>query len=152
MQAKPLTGRAVLIWALGGFGAILAANLALVFAALESFPGLEVANGYVASQSFERERAAQAALGWSADATYGDGRLAVALTGAGGAPAPAAALRLRIGRPTTEAADMTPALVAGPAGWTADVALAPGLWRLDLAAEGPGGAAFRRTLRLEVRP
>ncbi len=151
MGGKPLTGRAVLIWALGGFGAILAANLSLVYAALDTFPGVEVANGYVASQSFERERKAQDALGWKAVAEYRGGRLTLDIRDAADGPAPVADLRLKLGRPTTEADDIAPQLVVGPAGWTADLPLAPGRWRLDIEADGAGAERFRQTLHLEVR-
>jgi nitrogen fixation protein FixH len=46
------------------FGLIIAVNLTLAFNAIRTFPGLEVKNSYVASQSFDRDRQAQTALDW----------------------------------------------------------------------------------------
>ena len=59
---KPLTGRKVLAIAIISFGAIIAANLTLAYSAVQSFPGIEVKNGHIASQTFERDRAAQERL------------------------------------------------------------------------------------------
>lgn len=147
---KPLTGRFVFFCFAGAFGAILAANIALAVAALGSFPGIEVKNGYVASQSFDRERAAQEALGWSAAAEYEAGRLVIRVTDRAGDPAPVSGFTLRIGRPTTEAFDVEPAITASATMETAEIDLAPGRWRLDVAATGRGGEAFRQTLVLSV--
>lgn len=143
---KPLTGRKVLLIAVCGFGAVIGANVALTVAALGSFPGIEVANGYVASQSFEAERAAQSRLGWRSEAAYEDGVLTVAVRDRSGAPAPIGRIEFHLGRPTTEAEDLTPHLVADGPGWRGEVDLAPGLWRLDIIGEGREGEAFRQYL------
>ncbi|MFN3259148.1 MAG: FixH family protein [Pikeienuella sp.] len=148
---KPLTGRFVFFCFAGAFGAILAANIALAVAAVGSFPGIEVKNGYVASQSFERERAAQVALGWSAKADYADGRLVIRVTDRMGDPAPLADFALRIGRPTTEAFDVTPEITETATMESAEIELAPGLWRLDVKATGRGGESFRQHLVIEVK-
>ena len=150
-EAKPLTGRKVLLIAVCAFGAIIAANLSLVYAALDSFPGVEVKNGYVASQSFERERAAQARLGWRTEANYEAGVLTVAVLDEAGRPAPVRDVAFRIGRPTTEADDLDPELRADGAGWRADLDLAPGLWRLDIVGAGPEATKFRQHLVFEAQ-
>ena len=144
--AKPLTGRKVLAIAVCAFGAIIAANLTLAFSAIESFPGVEVKNGYIASQSFERERAAQERLGWRTEARYERGVLNVVVLAGDGTPAPIEDVIFRLGRPTTEAQDLTPALVEGGAGWTASLDLAPGPWRLDVVGHAPDGVRFRQHL------
>lgn len=148
---KPLTGRFVFFCFAGAFGAILAANVALAVAAIGSFPGVEVKNGYVASQSFDRERAAQVALGWSAKAEYADGRLVIRVTDRMGDPAPLADFALRIGRPTTEAFDVTPDVIDSATMEIAEIDLAPGRWRLDMTATGRGGEIFRQHLVIEVK-
>lgn len=147
---KPLTGRHVLAIACGAFACIIAANLTLAYNAVQSFPGIEVANGYVASQRFEAERAAQARLGWGATARYERGRLTVALADRAGGVPPVERMRVRLGRPTTEAVDLTPVMTWTTRGWTADLALDPGLWRVDVVAEGPAGEPFRQHLVVEV--
>ncbi len=150
-MGKPLTGRFVFFCFAGAFGAILAANIALAVAAIGSFPGVEVKNGYVASQSFDRERAAQVALGWSAKADYADGRLVIRVTDRMGDPAPLADFALRIGRPTTEAFDVTPEIIESATMEAAEIDLAPGRWRLDMTATGRGGEVFRQHLVIEVK-
>ncbi len=50
------------------FAVIIAVNLVLAFKAVRTFPGLEVENSYVASQTFDAERTAQEALGLDAEA------------------------------------------------------------------------------------
>ena len=100
MTGRPLTGRKVLAIAVGAFSVIIAANIALAVAAVGTFPGLEVKNGYIASQTFEAERAAQAELGWVAEAVYEDGELQIDLLDRDGRPLPVESLITRVGRPT----------------------------------------------------
>ena len=95
---KPLTGRKVLCIALGAFATIIAANITLAVAAIGSFPGIEVKNGYIASQYFEDERAAQEALGWAAMARHDGDGLLIEIHDAAGAPLRLDALTARVGR------------------------------------------------------
>ncbi|MEM8752117.1 MAG: FixH family protein [Pseudomonadota bacterium] len=149
-KTKPLTGRKVLAIACGGFGVIIAANLTLAVAAVGTFPGLEVANGYIASQTFEDERAAQVRLGWSAKADYDGETVAVALTDRAGDAPRLSDIAIRIGRPTTEAVDVTPEFYETAKGYATKAKLAPGLWRVDVAATGANGEAFRQQLVIEA--
>ena len=55
---KQLTGRKVLLIMCSAFAVIIGVNLTLAFQAVATFPGLEVKNSYVASQSFDDDRAA----------------------------------------------------------------------------------------------
>ena len=50
---RRLTGRTVLMIAVGAFGVILAANLTLAYNAVNTFSGLVVQNSYIASQQFD---------------------------------------------------------------------------------------------------
>ena len=59
-----LTGWHVLGIFGGAFGVIIGVNIALAVNAVSTFPGLEVANSYVASQTFDKRRAAQDKAGW----------------------------------------------------------------------------------------
>lgn len=147
---KPLTGRKVLIITVAAFGVVIGANVALIVFALESFPGVARENGYVASHNFESERAAQVKLGWMSSARYENGHVAVAVTDRAGQPAPIESMTLRIGRPATDAEDVSPAMVLEGARWTSETALRPGLWRVDLDAVGLHGEKFRQQLTLRV--
>ncbi len=61
-MASPITGFKVLMFAVAAFGTIIAVNVFMAYKAVSTFPGLEVANSYVASQTFDADRAAQEAL------------------------------------------------------------------------------------------
>ena len=149
-DVKPLTGRKVFAIAAGAFATIIAANLTLAYSAIESFPGVEVKNGYIASQSFESERRAQERLGWRTEAVYAAGVLRLAVHTRDGAPAPISDVSFRFGRPTTKAADLKLNRDPNGAGWRAKLDLAPGLWRLDIVGAAPSGERFRRHLTFEA--
>lgn len=145
---KELKGYHVLAIAVAAFAIVIGANLAMLFAATGSFPGLVVKNSYVASQQWNEKAAAQAALGWRAGVGYAGGVVTVRLTDAAGAPVRGADLRLTIGRPTQDRDDRV--LAAPDAGglYRVPVALAPGRWQIKVAtASGP---AFARTALIEV--
>ncbi|MDT0681525.1 FixH family protein [Roseicyclus sp. F158] len=143
-----LTGRKVLALFIGAFSVIIGVNLALAYNAVRTFPGLEVANSYVASQSFDDRKAAQEALAWDLDADYDGGILSVTLRDAAGVPVTSPAL-LTLGRPT-EGRDDLARRFEGQDSWLME--LEPGLWRVDVEAEAPDGTAFTRRLKLRVTP
>ena len=146
MTTRPLAGRHVLAMFVCGFGIIIAVNLTLAFSAVRTFPGLEVANSYVASQSFDARRAAQEALNWDVGVTYDGQVVSLRIVGADGVRLDPSRFTATIGRPTTRTAD-TP-LVFDAEG-DARVLLDPGRWRLDLQS-APGDAPFTQSLLLEV--
>ena len=139
---REIKGRHVLAMFLAGFGTIIAVNVTMAVQAVRTFPGLEVASSYVASQEFDARRAAQEALGWTATADYAGGALAVRVEGA----EPPARIGVRVGRPTT--APMAEARVAN--GDRVALDLAPGLWRVDVTAAAADGTAFETHLSLRV--
>ena len=147
-MTKRLTGYHVLAIAVGAFAIIIGANLAMLFAATGSFPGLVVENSYVASQDWNRRTDAQQALGWSVEIGYDGGEIAVTLTGREGAPVDDADLRLTIGRPSSQADDreLEPKGSAGV--YRAPVELAPGVWRIEVRTAS--GEEFRTTAQLHV--
>ena len=144
---RPLTGRTVLAMFVAGFALIIAVNLTLAVNAVRTFPGLEVPNSYVASQSFDARRAAQKTLGWQAHAGYRDGRLRLTITDAAGGSVAPDDLTVTIGRPTESAEDVTPHLDAD---LSAPLALHPGLWRVDVLALAPDGTRFEQQLVMRV--
>ena len=141
-----LRGRHVGAMFVGGFGIIIAVNMTLAVNAVRTFPGLEVKNSYVASQSFDARRRAQEGLGWRSEAAYREGLLSLSLTGPDGRPAPVRDLSVHVGRPTEARDDMALALVDG----AARVDLGPGLWRVDVEGTAPDGTLYQRALELEV--
>ena len=62
-----LTGRGVAVIAGCFFLAFLIPNVILTWTAIGTFSGVVVDDSYAASQEFDRRRAAQIALGWTAD-------------------------------------------------------------------------------------
>lgn len=150
---KPLTGRKALAIFVGAFGVIISVNLVLAYNAVRSFPGLEVANSYVASQSFDADRAAQESLGWQASVRLVEGgMLRIALNDRSGLPAAVDSLSASIGRPTERGDDKLLVLDRGPSGYDAAIDLAPGKWHLWLEATSRDGTAFRQRLTLIVAP
>ncbi len=144
-----LTGRHVLGITLGAFAVILGANVTLAVSALRTFPGLEVANGYIASQTFDADRAAQERLGWTARAGWAAGRLTLALTGPDGR-AVQAVPQVLVGRPTEAADDRRPVMVFDGRVWAAEADLGPGRWMLVVEAVAADGTRFRQRLDLWV--
>lgn len=149
---RPLTGRKVLAITLGAFGVILAANLTLLFSAIGTFPGLETANSYVASQAFDRDRKAQLALGWQVTVTADRNTVLVTVSDAGGQLVTPVFLAGKVGRATNVSEDQLLAFAGRPDGsFDAPARLAPGLWTVWLEAEAEDGTQFRQRLNLTVR-
>jgi nitrogen fixation protein FixH len=146
-----LTGRHVALGTVAAFGVIVAVNMLLAWKAIATFPGLEVANGYIASQTFDAERRAQQALGWTLAASHTDGTLRLHLTDAAGVPVRAGTLTVLVGRPTAAAQDQHPVLAFDGSDWTAPLSLARGRWMLLVEATAPDGTRFRQRLDLVVR-
>ena len=80
MTERQITGKQVFFVTASAFTVIIGVNLTLAFKAVSTFPGLEVKNSYVASQSFEARRDAQKALGWNVAVAYQNDELALAFT------------------------------------------------------------------------
>lgn len=151
--AKPfeLRGWHVFACFAGAFSVIIAVNLTLAFNAVRTFPGLEVRNSYVASQSFDVDRAAQLALDWDVSATVSDGvlRLVIAKDGAAIAPRIEEAI---FGRATSVVADQTPDFVFDGAGFVAPVAAGRGNWNLRLKARAADGTLFQQRVIVRAAP
>lgn len=148
-MARELTGRHVLAGFLVGFGTIIAVNVTLAVNAVATFPGLETANSYVASQKFEADRAAQEALGWSVEARLEGDVLRLAFSDAAGPVRPRLVSAV-LGRATHVAADRAPDFVFDGAAFVAPVRLGPGNWNLRLEARAADGRGFRRRIALWV--
>ncbi len=146
-----LTGAKVFAIAASAFGLIIAVNVFMAYKAVSTFPGLEVANSYVASQAFDTERNAQKALGWTLEHGYADGRLTLAFRDTAGAPVEAQALTALVGRTTEAAQDVTPVFTYANGVFAAPVALAPGKWMILQEAKAADGMRYHQRLDLLVK-
>lgn len=146
MMRRELTGRHVLIITVSAFAIIIAVNVLMAIKAVGSFPGLEVPNSYVASQTFDDERAAQSALGWTVTPTYDGHELTLAVADEQGLPARVASLTATVGRPTHKRADQTPDFTYEGGVFRAPVRLEPGIWNIHVIATAPDGTEFRQRL------
>ncbi|WP_163848629.1 FixH family protein [Pseudooceanicola aestuarii] len=133
------------------FGVIITVNLVMATQAVRTFPGLEVKNSYVASQEFDRRRAAQEALGWTILADWQDGMVHLSITDTAGAPVRVRDLQAVVGRATHVAQDVTPVLAFDGARYVAPLDLGPGNWNLRMLAVAEDGTEFRQRVILHVR-
>lgn len=140
------TGRSMLIFSVGMFGVIIMVNVMMAYSALSTFPGLEVKNSYVASQTFDRDRLKQEALGWTATPDYERGMLSVVIRDAEGRPAPVQSLEVVIGRPTHVREDQTPQMTYEGGVFRVPLQLGAGAWIIHLTATSADGTVFRQRL------
>ncbi|MEM6340162.1 MAG: FixH family protein [Pseudomonadota bacterium] len=134
-----------------GFSIIIAVNLTLAFSAVSTFPGLEVKNSYVASQSFDSDRTAQEALGWEVEADASDGVVHLRIIDAAGAPVEVSELDAVLGRATHVQDDVRPDFVYDGQSYKAPATLGPGNWNIRLKAKAEDGTVFRQRVILIVR-
>lgn len=150
-MTREFTGWHMLALMVGGFGIIIAVNLTLAWNAVATFPGLETRNSYVASQTFEADRAAQNALRWDASATIADNLLTVDIRDQAGAPVQTEVTRAILGRATHTGQDSVPELTWNGAALTAPVAVEAGYWNLRVELVAPDGTVFRRRFPITVK-
>ncbi|WP_134680719.1 FixH family protein [Paracoccus ravus] len=141
-----LRGRHVLAITLTAFGTIIAVNLFMAIKAVGTFPGLETANSYVASQRFDRDRQSQQALGWRVDASYDGAEMTLAIRDAQGFPVRVRSLDVTVGRPTYVRDDLHPEFVARGGLFVTALDLAPGVWNIHLRATALDGTEFRQRI------
>ena len=146
MMQRQLTGRHVLAITVTAFSVIIGVNVLMAVKAIGTFPGLEVANSYVASQSFDRDRAAQQALNWTVTPAYADGVMTLAILDAQGQPAAIKSLDVTVGRPTHVRDDQHPDFVFKDGVFQAPIKLASGAWNIHLSAVAADGTKFRQRL------
>ena len=135
------------------FGVIIAINLLLANRAVSTFPGLEVANSYVASQTFDAEREAQTKLGWALVPEY-DGankQLRLAFTDRLGFPAEVKSLTVLVGRSTEAKDDSRPEFIREAGVFVAPLDLGVGKWMMQIEALSSDGTAFRQRIDLFVK-
>lgn len=150
-MAKELTGKHVLGIAVAAFGLIIVVNIFMAYKAIGTFPGLETDNSYVASQTFDADRAAQEALGWVVEPVYENGYLSLVIRDAQGLPARVAELSAVVGRTTFAGEDVTPEFTYKGGLFIAPITLEPGAWLIHLEAKAADGTPFRKRMDIFVK-
>jgi nitrogen fixation protein FixH len=153
--AKPLTGWHVLAMLIAFFGVIIGVNLTMAWFANSTWSGLVVANGYVASQTFDKDLArarAQEALGWKVDLTAGEGKIRITFADREGQKIERLAIAGDLERTVTDKQDQKLAFQPLGAGvYSAPANLAPGVWEVEIHATGDGVADYHKIFRFVVK-
>ncbi|SNS36038.1 FixH family protein [Antarctobacter heliothermus] len=132
------------------FAVIIGVNIALAVNAVSTFPGLEVANSYVASQTFDKRRADQESLGWTVAAHLQEDMLILTITDTQGRPVQASRLHAKVGRPTNVSDDREPEFTFNGHAYVAYETLRPGNWDVWLTATALDGTPFQQRLEMTV--
>lgn len=151
MKDKVLTGRKVFFITATAFAVIIGVNLFMAYKAVDTFPGLETDNSYVASQSFEAERSAQEALLWTVSAEISNGQLRMWILDRYGLPVNPPQLSAVLGRATTAEDDSSPDFIFDGQAHVAIVNPGPGKWTLRVQATAEDGTEFRQRVAIWVR-
>ncbi|PHQ98040.1 MAG: nitrogen fixation protein FixH [Marinosulfonomonas sp.] len=151
MSTKELTGRKFFLIIASFFGVIITVNVFMAYQAVSTFPGLVTSNSYVASQTFNDERAAQLALGWDVKGVVADGVLTLSIVDSDANPVPVAKLDAILGRATHVSEDTTPAFEFDGTAYVAAVDLAPGNWNLRMIAIAQDGTQFRQRVVIQFQ-
>jgi len=131
------------------FGTIIAVNLTLAYNAVNTFPGLEVKNSYVASQSFDENREAQEALNWDVSATLQGDTLRLTIL-QDGTPVMPIIEEATFGRATSIAADQTPEFAPESGALVATVVAGDGNWNLRMKARADDGTLFQQRIIVKM--
>ncbi|WP_102226266.1 FixH family protein [Acidimangrovimonas sediminis] len=145
-----ITGRHVLAGFVGAFGIIIAVNVVMAYQAVHTFPGLEVENGYVESQTFDRDQKAQKALGWGLKLGYAGKVLSLGFDRGEDPIADVASLDVLVGRPTEAREDKHPVFSRNGDVFSAPLDLHKGKWMVVVQARATDGTRFRQRLSLNV--
>ena len=147
---RKITGYHVLGMFGGAFAIIIGVNLVLATQAVRTFPGLEVKNSYVASQTFDADRSAQEALGWNVSAALDGDRLTLSITDGIGPLVPTIHKAV-LGRATFTGQDRVPAFFHDGTAFVADLpGLESGNWDLWVEVEAANGTQFKQRMAVEI--
>ena len=131
------------------FSVIISVNLVLAFNAVRTFPGLEVSNSYVASQSFDKDREAQLALNWDVSAALEGTKLTLTIL-EDGRPISPEIETVTFGRATNVQQDQTPQFEFDGHALHAIVQGGAGNWNLRIRARGANGELFQQRIIVTV--
>lgn len=147
-----LKGKHVLAITVSAFAVIIGVNLFMAFSAVGTFPGLETKNSYVASQQFDKLRAAQEALGWSVKAEVEGEQLIIDIRDGDGTPVEVLRLTGVFGRATHVKDDQVPEFSRGSSGaYVAHVGdLGGGYWNFRMEATAKDGTPFQQLKQIYI--
>ncbi|MBI1170304.1 nitrogen fixation protein FixH [bacterium] len=151
---RPFTGKHMLALTLSFFGVIIAVNIGLAYKAITTFPGLEVDDSYVASQTFDQEKSAQEALHWHVRQGYDHAKrqLVLDFTDVNGKPVTLRDISVLVGRPTEAAQDQHPVMQQGADGaYAAALELPLGKWMLQIVGHAQDGTLYQARTFFYVR-
>jgi nitrogen fixation protein FixH len=152
---KQFTGRHMLASILAFFGVILGVNLTMAYLANSTWSGLVVANGYVASQSFDKDLARsrqQDALGWRVGLSHGGGRVRLTFSDAQQKKIEGLIITGQLERPTTASQDQMLIFTGTGSGvYSAPAKLTPGVWEVEVDARSGAAADFHKIFRFIVK-
>lgn len=131
------------------FSVIISVNLVLAFNAVRTFPGLEVSNSYVASQTFDKDREAQLALNWDVSAKLEGNKLTLTIL-EDGQPISPEIEKVTFGRATNVQQDETPQFEFDGHALHAIVQGGAGNWNLRIRAHGANGELFQQRIIVAV--
>lgn len=131
------------------FSVIISVNLVLAFNAVRTFPGLEVSNSYVASQTFDKDREAQLALDWDVSAALDGNKLTLTIL-EDGQPISPEIEKVTFGRATNVQQDETPQFEFDGHALHATVQGGAGNWNLRIRARGANGELFQQRVIVTV--
>lgn len=148
-----LTGKHVLAIVVTAFSVIIAVNVFMAYSAVGTFPGLETKNSYVASQKFDRQKAAQEALGWDVSARVEDETLILDIKDMAGEPVTVKSVYGLFGRATHVKEDQEPAFSQGSSGaYMAQVGpLGEGNWNLRLNVVAEDDTTFQQRIPIYIK-
>jgi nitrogen fixation protein FixH len=141
---KQLTGKHVFAMLLAFFGVIIGVNMLMAYFANSTWSGLVVANGYVASQSFDKNLAkarAQEALGWNVAFTFKADRINLAFADKQGKPIDALTITGDLERTVTDKQDQKLAFTS----------MGGGVWEVEIRGESRDVPEYRKIFRFFVK-
>jgi nitrogen fixation protein FixH len=149
-REKQFTGRHAALIFVSAFAVIIGVNLVLAFSAVKTFPGLEVKNSYVASQTFDDRKLAQETLGWQVQAQAKGGLILLSILDAEGRAVEAQSLEAIVGRATHVKDDLTPEFLFDGRTYVARAELGEGNWNIRMKAVAFDGTPFEQRVILRV--
>lgn len=156
-----ITGRMVLLCILSFFSVIFVINGALVYFAMDSWPGLTTESAYQQGRDYNQTLASadiQNALGWTSDLTFSKKHdrhvLRAEFTDAGGAPLGGLQVRVTFLRPVGEESVVSAALPEISKGeYSSPVALPfAGRWYADVEAGTDDAVRYRMRYEVTAAP
>jgi nitrogen fixation protein FixH len=122
----------------------------LIFSAINTFPGLEIKNTYDASQTFDKERAAQTRLGWKLQTSFDGTRVSLNIRDRQGRSPALKSLIATVGRATFDSADVVLDFPQTQSPYSMPISLLKGKWELRIKAIAADGTPFRQRLPIWV--